>query len=116
MHELENAQCQACRGDAVAVDAAQALRLLQALEGWRIETRDGVRQLEKTYTLGNFADALALTVAIGAQAEAQDHHPALLTEWGKVTVTWWTHAIGGLHLNDFIMAARTERLALDARA
>ncbi len=114
MHELEHAQCQACRADAVAVDAAEALHLLQALPGWRIETRDGVRQLEKTYALSNFADALALTVAIGAQAQAQDHHPALLTEWGKVTVTWWTHTIGGLHLNDFIMAARTERIALDA--
>jgi 4a-hydroxytetrahydrobiopterin dehydratase len=47
---------------------------------------------------------------VGEQAEEEGHHPALLTEWGKVTVTWWTHKIGGLHHNDFIMAARTDEL------
>ena len=45
-------------------------------------------------------------------AEAEGHHPALLTEWGRVTVTWWTHKIRGLHRNDFIMAAKTEMLAI----
>lgn len=48
---------------------------------------------------------------VGALAEAQGHHPALITEWGRVTVCWWTHKIGGLHRNDFIMAARTDTLA-----
>ncbi|MGC8775690.1 MAG: 4a-hydroxytetrahydrobiopterin dehydratase, partial [Chlorobaculum sp.] len=42
--------------------------------------------------------------------ESEGHHPALLTEWGKVTVSWWTHAIGGIHLNDVIMATKTEKL------
>jgi 4a-hydroxytetrahydrobiopterin dehydratase len=47
---------------------------------------------------------------VGEVAEAEDHHPALLTEWGKVTVTWWTHAVKGLHRNDFIAAAKTDQL------
>ncbi len=47
---------------------------------------------------------------MGAEAEAQGHHPVLITTWGKVTVVWWTHAIRGLHENDFIMAARTDAL------
>ena len=47
---------------------------------------------------------------VGALAEQEGHHPALLTEWGRVTVSWWTHAIGGLHRNDFILAARTDTL------
>ena len=55
-----------------------------------------------------FAQALAVTNRVGEQAEEEGHHPALLTEWGKVTVSWWTHKIGGLHQNDFIMAARTD--------
>ena len=60
----------------------------------------------------NFVEALAFTNAIGALAEAAGHHPALTTEWGRVTVGWWTHAIGGLHRNDFVMAAKTaERYA-----
>jgi 4a-hydroxytetrahydrobiopterin dehydratase len=54
--------------------------------------------------------ALAFTDRIGALAEAEGHHPALLTEWGKVRVEWWTHKIGGLHRNDFIMAAKTDNL------
>ena len=45
---------------------------------------------------------------MGEAAEKEGHHPALLTEWGKVTVSWWTHDVGGLHQNDFIMAARTD--------
>jgi 4a-hydroxytetrahydrobiopterin dehydratase len=72
--------------------------------------RDGVRRLERVFTFANFADALAFTNRVGALAEAAGHHPALLTEWGRVTVAWWTHKIGGLHRNDFIMARKTDAL------
>jgi len=58
----------------------------------------------------DFVVALALTNRISELAEAEDHHPAILTEWGKVTVTWWTHAINGLHPNHFIMAAKINKL------
>ena len=54
------------------------------------------------------------TNAMGEISEAEGHHPGLLTEWGKVTVTWWSHSIKGLHRNDFIMAARTDEVAKDA--
>ena len=59
----------------------------------------------------DFAQALELTNRIGALAEAEKHHPAILTEWGKVTVSWWTHKIRGLHRNDVIMAAKTDDAA-----
>ena len=58
----------------------------------------------------NFEQALQFTNKLGTVAEQQNHHPAILTEWGKVTVSWWTHKIGGLHKNDFIMAARTDAI------
>ncbi len=45
---------------------------------------------------------------VGELAEEEGHHPALLTKWGRTTVTWWTHKIKGLHRNDFIMAAKTD--------
>jgi 4a-hydroxytetrahydrobiopterin dehydratase len=64
--------------------------------------------LERLFHFPSFADALAFTNWVGAIAEDEGHHPALLTEWGQVTVTWWTHKIRGLHRNDFIMAAKTE--------
>jgi 4a-hydroxytetrahydrobiopterin dehydratase len=55
--------------------------------------------------------ALAFTNRVGAIAEAEGHHPALLTEWGNVAVTWRTHTIKGLHRNDFSMAAETDQVS-----
>ena len=69
----------------------------------------GIKRLEKSFSCKNFAAALALTNRIAVIAEQENHHPAIVTEWGRVTVSWWTHAIDGLHVNDFIMAARTDR-------
>ena len=66
---------------------------------------------KKSIPSKNFREALAFTNQVGEIAEAQGHHPGLLTEWGKVTVTWWTHKINGLHKNDFIMAAKTDTAA-----
>jgi 4a-hydroxytetrahydrobiopterin dehydratase len=75
---------------------------------WQIIERDGIKRLERTFK--NFAQAVAFTNKVAEIAEAEGHHPAILTEWGKVTVTWWTHKIKGLHRNDFIMAAKTDQL------
>ena len=61
----------------------------------------------------DFAEALEFTNDVGAIAEEEGHHPAILTEWGRVTVTWWTHKIRGLHRNDFIMAAKTDQIYED---
>ena len=71
-------------------------------------------RLVRTFTLPNFRAALAFTQRVGELAEEEGHHPAILTEWGKVTVSWWTHKIKGLHKNDFIMAAKTDALAAES--
>ena len=71
-------------------------------------------RLVRTFRVRTFADALALTQRVGELAESEGHHPAILTEWGKVTVSWWTHKIRGLHRNDFIMAAKTDALASES--
>ena len=105
---LASERCTACRPDAPRVDGADADRLLREIPEWRVVERAGVRRLERVFTFGDFSGALAFTNAVGALAEANEHHPALLTEWGRVTVGWWTHAIGGLHRNDFVMAAKTD--------
>jgi 4a-hydroxytetrahydrobiopterin dehydratase len=78
----------------------------------------GIPHLTRRFAFDNFAHALTFTNRVGDIAEQEGHHPALLTEWGKVTVSWWTHAIGGLHKNDFVMAAKTDevfRSALGAK-
>lgn len=76
---------------------------------WHIVEGEGVKRLENMYTFPNFADALAFTNKVGELAEAEAHHPSILLEWGKVTMTWWTHTVKGLHRNDFIMAAKTDQ-------
>ena len=101
--------CQACRPDSPAVTRPEAETLLAGLPGWRIVAED-TNRLTAGFTFRNFADALAFAVRVGALAEAADHHPLLVVEWGQVRVSWWTHAIGGLHRNDFILAARTSQL------
>ena len=111
MTSLAQAQCEACRADAPHVSEEELATLIREIPDWNIEVRDGHMELERVYLFKNFRHALAFTNAVGAIAEEVGHHPALLTEWGKVTVTWWTHKIGGLHRNDFIMAARTDVLA-----
>lgn len=109
-HELTSAHCEACRADAPRVTQAEIANLQPLIPDWRIEVVEGVKQLHRTFTFANFAQALAFTNRVGALAEAEGHHPALLTEWGRVQVRWWTHKINGLHRNDFVMAAKTDAL------
>jgi 4a-hydroxytetrahydrobiopterin dehydratase len=71
---------------------------------------DGIQRLRRAFSFGDFAQALEFTKKVGELAEEERHHPALLTEWGRTTVTSWTHKINGLHRNDFIMAAKTDEL------
>ncbi|MCW9023562.1 MAG: 4a-hydroxytetrahydrobiopterin dehydratase [Gammaproteobacteria bacterium] len=110
MNELSQASCEACRADAPKVSADELKELLSKIPDWNIEVRDNIMQLEKAFSFNNFVDAIAFTNKVGEIAEAEGHHPSLLTEWGKVTVTWWSHKIKGLHRNDFIMAAKTNEV------
>jgi 4a-hydroxytetrahydrobiopterin dehydratase len=107
---LTQEKCEACRADAPKVSEEELAELIRAIPDWNIEVRDGVMQLEKSFSFGNFAQAIAFTSKVGELAESEGHHPALLTEWGKTTVTWWSHKIKGLHRNDFIMSAKTDQL------
>jgi 4a-hydroxytetrahydrobiopterin dehydratase len=113
MSTLQESSCTACRADAPPVTDEEIAELKPQIPEWQIIERDGMRQLERVFRLKNFAQALEFTNKVGALAESEGHHPALLTQWGSVTVTWWTHKIRGLHRNDFIMAAKTDRLAAD---
>jgi 4a-hydroxytetrahydrobiopterin dehydratase len=108
MTTLTQEKCVACRRDAPRVTDAEIAELKPQIPDWALIERDGIKRLERTFHFPNFAEALAFTTKVGELAEAEGHHPALVTEWGRVTVTWWTHKIKGLHRNDFIMAAKTD--------
>ena len=103
-------RCVACRSDAPTVTEVEIAELQPQVPEWEITEQEGVKKLSRVFRFDDFAKALAFTNALGELAEEEDHHPALLTEWGRVTVTWWTHKIRGLHRNDFVMAAKADEL------
>jgi len=110
MEALKEMRCVACRSDAPTVTEAEIAELHPQISEWEIVEQDGVKKLTRVFRFDDFAQALAFTTALGQLAEEEDHHPALLTEWGQATVTWWTHKIKGLHRNDFVMAAKADDL------
>lgn len=105
---LTELKCVPCRGGEPPLDQAEIDELKPQVPDWQVHEREGIKRLERVFKFKDFAQALAFTNQVGELAEEEDHHPAILTEWGKVTITWWTHTIGGLHRNDFIMAAKTD--------
>lgn len=109
MSTLVAEHCVACRKGAPTVTPEEVAELKPAIPDWDLNQVDGIERLERSFRFRTFRDALAFTNAVGALAEAEGHHPAILTEWGRVRVSWWTHKIGGLHRNDFIMAAKTDQ-------
>jgi 4a-hydroxytetrahydrobiopterin dehydratase len=113
MSELSRMHCEACRRGAPTATEQERAELLPQIAEWKVVNREGEDRLERVFTFPDFAAALAFTNRVGKIAEAEGHHPALLTEWGRVTVAWWTHKIGGLHRNDFIMAARTDEVVAE---
>ncbi len=112
MSTLSQMHCVSPRGDEPTLSEAQIYQFMPQVPEWQIKEMDGEKCLERTFKFKDFGEALAFTDKVGAIAQAEDHHPRIVTEWGKVVVDWWTHKIHGLHQNDFIMAARTDQLVV----
>jgi len=110
MTSLAERRCVPCRGNIPSLTKTEISELLPQVPGWQILEVDGIPRLERVFKFENFSEALAFTNKIGALAEEEDHHPLIVTEWGRVKVQWWTHVLNGLHKNDFIMAARINNL------
>ena len=110
---LVEERCVACRKDAPRVSNGEIAALRPLIPEWEVRDNDGALRLVRTFHFPNFREALAFTERVGELAEEEGHHPTLVTGWGKVTVTWRTIKIRGLHRNDFIMAAKTDALAAE---
>jgi 4a-hydroxytetrahydrobiopterin dehydratase len=108
MNKLSQSTCEACTADTPGVTDEELKELIAFVPEWDIEIHNEVMQLKRTFKFNNFVNALAFTNKVGELAEAHNHHPGILTEWGRTTITWWTHSVHGLHRNDFIMAAKTD--------
>jgi 4a-hydroxytetrahydrobiopterin dehydratase len=108
MQKLSEQYCQPCHENAVRLSDKESVDLLCDLKEWRLEFQGDVTVLFKAYRFSDFISALAFANKIGSLAESYEHHPKVIVEWGRVEIYWWTHQLDGLHLNDFIMAAKTD--------
>ena len=103
------AQCTPCRKGDKGLTPEEIRRALQHLPGWELFV-DGTA-IRKSWKFQNFREALAFVNRVGEVAEEQNHHPDIELGWGYVRLAFTTHAIGGLHRNDFIMAEKVEQVA-----
>jgi 4a-hydroxytetrahydrobiopterin dehydratase len=108
MDTLAQLHCTPLEPADLTLTGRQLLELHRDVPDWHIIDCAGTRCLRRVFHFGSFADALAFTNAVGALAQREGHHPELLTEWGKVCVSWSTHPLHGLTRNDFIMAAQSD--------
>ena len=107
--------CCKCTVESPMIPIDEANRLVQFIPSWTLNNCEFPHRLTREFMFKNFTDAVKFSVKIAELADEQDHHPKLIIEWGKVSIFWWTHSIKGLHLNDFIMAAKADALALSMK-
>lgn len=107
---LSKQSCEACKADAPRVSDEELVALIKEIPDWVSVSEDGILKLRREYLFKSYKLSVEFTNKVANLAENENHHPDILLEWGKVTVTWWSHKIKGLHKNDFIMAAKTDEL------
>ena len=110
MNELINKKCEACRIDAPKVSNEEIPSLMSQIPLWDIIEENNIKKLTCLFKFSDYEQSLVFTNKVATLADEEDHHPKITLEWGKVRVIWWSHKIQGLHQNDFICAAKTDRL------
>jgi 4a-hydroxytetrahydrobiopterin dehydratase len=106
--ELAGRRCEACAPGTPPIEQARAVELEAQLDpAWR---REGTVRLRRELSFRNFRDAFGFVARVALRAEAEGHHPDLVLGWGRAAVALTTHAAGGLTDNDFILAAKIDRL------
>ena len=110
MESLTSQKCVACKADAPKVTDDEMVEFIKEIPDWQPLNEDSILKLRKVFDFDDYSQAVRFSNQVADFAEREDHHPSILLEWGKVQVTWWTHKILGLHKNDFIAAAKTDRL------
>lgn len=109
MRDLTQEKCESCESDISPMNNSEIEEHLKEVPNWKVVKVDSIPHLKRTFEFKNFAKALEFTNLIGELAEQQGHHPLIELTWGRVTIDWWTHNIEGLHMNDFIMAAKSSQ-------
>lgn len=110
MVELYRLECMACRSGDPSLTYDEILRWNREIPKWEVKEVSGIKRLERVFAFRDFVQAMTFAINVGRLAEKEQHHPLMIIEYGKVTVDWWTHKVKGLHLNDFIMAAKIDQV------
>ena len=106
--KLSDQKCEPCSGDTPALEGEELQKYHKRIgEEWDLIDE---HHLEKSYEFKNFREALDFTVQIGEMSEKEGHHPEITLTWGEVSIKIYTHAIDGLSENDFIWAAKADRI------
>ena len=108
--DLVTSSCEACTADAPVLDDNEIQELLTQIPSWRVFEEEGIKKIICSFVFLNYDDSRNFLNKVADLAEEEDHHPEITLEWGKVTVSWWSHKINGLHKNDFICASKTDSL------
>ena len=108
MEGLAEKHCVPCRGGIASLTEPAAVALSAGAPGWRLE--EGATRLHRRFEFRDFVEAMKFVNRVADVAEQEGHHPDIAIHWNAVDLTLWTHKIGGLHENDFIVAAKVNRL------
>ena len=105
-----NSSCEACRSDAPVLADNEIQELLSQIPSWKVFEEGDIKKIICSFIFLDYSDSRNFLNKVADLAEQEDHHPEIILEWGKVTVSWWSHKIKGLHKNDFICASKTDVL------
>ena len=108
--DLTNKKCVPCEGGIPPFTPDEVKTYLSQVKGWE---NVGNTRIRKMFKFKDFKEAMAFVNKVADVAESEDHHPDIHVHWNEVTLELWTHKIGGLHENDFILAAKVETLISD---
>ncbi len=108
--DLARKKCVPCEGHETPFSRAQAEEYLKQVDGWEL-VDEGKLKIRKKFKFATYLDGIDFVNKVAKIAERESHHPDLLVGWRCVTVDLTTHAIGGLFENDFILAAKIDKLA-----
>jgi 4a-hydroxytetrahydrobiopterin dehydratase len=111
IRRLADERCVPCREGERSLSGEELADLCEALTRWKLESRDGVSRIVKLFCFKSAEDGEKFAGRLARLAEAEDHHPEVIAKAAQVTVAWWTRRLRGLSRNDFILAAKTDRLA-----
>jgi 4a-hydroxytetrahydrobiopterin dehydratase len=107
MSDLTQKKCVACEGGIPPLSRETVEKMMQQVPGWVLDDSNKFLQIEREFKFNDFKETLKFVNNVGELAEAEGHHPNIyLHSWNKVRLELYTHAINGLHENDFIVAAK----------